>query len=128
MKLDNHNFSRFAATALLAATVAATGLASSARAGTVIDDWSKIKAPPPPKLHAVTVEPKTTALLMLDFVHAICNEKRRPRCVASLPAMEIAPEPRPCMAKAKSANPSWRASVSRAMHKERESIASAAPP
>ena len=91
MKLDNHrighNIGRLAATALFAATVTAAGLASSARAGTVIDDWYKIKVQPPPELHAVTVEPKTTALLMLDFVHAICNEKTRPRCVASLPAM-----------------------------------------
>ena len=42
---------------------------SAARAGTVIDDWANIKAPPPPALKAVTVDPSTTALLLLDFVH-----------------------------------------------------------
>jgi nicotinamidase-related amidase len=59
-----------------------------ARAATVIDDWSKVKVPPPPTLKSVTVDPKTTALLMLDFMHQNCNDKRRPRCVASLPAMK----------------------------------------
>lgn len=87
MKLDHRRIFRLAAPVALAVAIVATGLAPTAHARTVIDDWYKIKVPPPPKLHAVTVDPKTTALLMLDFVHAICNEKRRPRCVASLPAM-----------------------------------------
>jgi nicotinamidase-related amidase len=60
----------------------------SAHAGTVIDDWADIKAPPPPELKSVTVEPATTALLLLDFVHPICNAQTKPRCVASLPAMK----------------------------------------
>jgi nicotinamidase-related amidase len=76
----------FAAIGLM---VALAGTASvAAHAGTIIDDWDKVKVPPPPALKPVTVDPKTTALLMLDFVHAICNEKTRPRCVASLPAMK----------------------------------------
>src|SRR3546814_7131157 len=48
--------------------------------------------------------------------------------ISSLPASEMAPLPRPCMAKAKSARPSWRASVSRTMHKARESISGQRPP
>ena len=59
-----------------------------ASAQTVIDDWASIKAPPPPELKSVTVDPKTTALLMLDFVHPICDPQKKPRCVASLPAMK----------------------------------------
>jgi nicotinamidase-related amidase len=59
-----------------------------ARAGTVIDDWAGIKAPPPPELKTVTVDPSTTALLLLDFVHPICDPQKKPRCVASLPAMK----------------------------------------
>ncbi|MGA8357858.1 MAG: isochorismatase family cysteine hydrolase [Xanthobacteraceae bacterium] len=75
--------------AALAITVAANSFAvATARAGTVIDDWASIKAPPPPELKAVTVDPKTTALLLLDFVHPICNEQTKPRCVVSLPAMK----------------------------------------
>lgn len=79
---------RICRVSLVAALAAAMLTISPARAGTVIDDWAKIQAPPPPELKEVTVEPQTTALLMLDFVHAICNEKTRPRCVASLPAMK----------------------------------------
>jgi nicotinamidase-related amidase len=75
--------------AALAMTIAASSFAvATARAGTVIDDWASIKAPPPPELKAVTVDPKTTALLLLDFVHPICSEQTKPRCVASLPAMK----------------------------------------
>ncbi len=51
----------------------------------VISEWSNVKAPPAPELKAVTIEPKTTALLMLDFVKQTCNEQRRPRCLATLP-------------------------------------------
>lgn len=62
--------------------------AQSAQAATIIDEWASVKAPPPPALHAVTVDPKTTALLMLDFNKQTCNMQRRPRCIASLPVVE----------------------------------------
>lgn len=58
-----------------------------ARAETIIDAWSTVKAPPPPAVQAVKVDPKTTAVLALDFVKQTCNEQARPRCVASLPAV-----------------------------------------
>jgi len=73
---------------LIALVAAAILSAAPAYAGTVIDDWANIKAPPPPVLRPVTVDPQTTALLLLDFVHQICNGKTKPRCVASLPAMK----------------------------------------
>ena len=76
----------FAAVAM--AVAASSFMAAAARAGTVIDDWANIKAPPPPELKPVTVEPSTTALLLLDFVHPICDPQKKPRCVASLPAMK----------------------------------------
>lgn len=79
---------RLAAAALVSIGLAAGFAASAAQAGTIIDDWSKIKVEPAPQLKEVTVDPKTTALLMLDFIPPICNEKVRPRCVASLPAMK----------------------------------------
>ena len=41
-----------------------------ARAADIIDEWANVKAPPPPALKPVTVDPKTTALLMLDFLQA----------------------------------------------------------
>jgi nicotinamidase-related amidase len=57
--------------------------AAPARAQTIIDDWASVKAPPPPELKPVTVDPKTTVLLMLDFMKPNCGQ--RPRCVASVP-------------------------------------------
>ena len=67
----------------LAAAVAALVPALSF-ATTIIDEWPNVKAPPAPALKPVTVDPKTTALLMLDFVAPNCNP--RPRCLASVPA------------------------------------------
>jgi nicotinamidase-related amidase len=73
----------------IALVVTATFFAAApACAGNVIDDWANIKAPPPPAVQSVTVDPQTTALLLLDFTHQICNEKSKPRCLASLPAMK----------------------------------------
>ena len=75
--------------AAIALVVATTVIAvAPAHAGNVIDDWANIKAPPPPVLRPVTVDPPTTALLLLDFVHQICDGRTKPRCVASLPAMK----------------------------------------
>lgn len=54
-------------------------------AQTIVDEWANVKAPPAPALKNVAVDPKTTALLMLDFVPPTCGA--RPRCVASLPAL-----------------------------------------
>src|SRR4051794_10815445 len=42
-------------------------------------------APPAPALKPAVIDPKTTALLVLDFVQQTCNAERRPRCVASVP-------------------------------------------
>ena len=76
--------------AVLAATLA------SARADTIIDEWNKVQAPPPPELKAVAIDPKTDALLLLDFNghdaadSGPCNKALRPRCLASLPKVKAA--------------------------------------
>ena len=57
-------------------------------AQTIIDEWQSVKAPPAPELKAVTLDPKTTALLVMDLVKQTCNNERRPRCVASIPKIE----------------------------------------
>ena len=57
-----------------------------ARAGDIVSEWASIKAPAAPALKPVTVDPKTTALLMLDFMKQNCGQ--RPRCLATLPAMK----------------------------------------
>ena len=78
---------------VLAACLAAL---SGARAETIIDDWAQVKVPPPPQLKPVTVDPKTDALLLLDFngfdaaASGPCNRALRPRCLASLPKVKAA--------------------------------------
>jgi len=57
-----------------------------AMAGDIVSEWASIKAPAAPALKPVTVDAKTTALLMLDFMKQNCG--KRPRCVASIPAMK----------------------------------------
>ena len=52
---------------------------------TIIDEWANIKAPAPPELKSVTLDPKTTALLVMDLIKQACNENARPRCIASIP-------------------------------------------
>ena len=72
----------------LAALGAVLVYAAPAPAQTIIDEWSSVKAPPAPALKPVTVDPKTTALLVMDLVKQTCNDKARPRCVASIPKIE----------------------------------------
>lgn len=69
----------------MALGLAVTGL-NGARAADIIEEWATTKAPPAPALKPVTVDAKTTALLLLDFQEPNCP--RRPRCVASMPAMK----------------------------------------
>jgi nicotinamidase-related amidase len=61
---------------------------SSARAQAISDVWDAVKAPPLPEVKPVTVDPKTTALLLLDFNKQTCNTERRPRCIGSLPKVK----------------------------------------
>jgi hypothetical protein len=56
-------------------------------AQSVVDQWQAVKAPPAPELKEVKLDPGTTALLLLDFNKQTCNEKTRPRCVSSIPAV-----------------------------------------
>ena len=72
----------------LAALAAVLVYAAPAPAQTIIDEWASVKAPPPPALKPVTLEPKTTALLVIDLIKQLCNEQRRPRCVASIPKIQ----------------------------------------
>ncbi len=71
--------------ALAATLLAGAAHLFPAQAADIVDEWASVKMPPPPALKPVTVDPKTTALLMLDFL-PYCS--KTPRCVASLPAMK----------------------------------------
>ena len=75
--------SRLLSLALVAATL---GLGLPARAADVIDNWAQVQAPPAPKLEEVTIDPKTTALLMLDFLKQNCGPN--PACTAALPGVK----------------------------------------
>jgi nicotinamidase-related amidase len=61
-------------------------LAASPSIADVISEWSSAVAPPPPELKEVTVDPSTTALLLLDIMKAGCSA--RPRCVAAMPTIK----------------------------------------
>lgn len=71
---------------ILMVTVSAGLGVSLPAAANVIEEWATVKTPPPPELKPVTVDPKSTALLMLDFMNSNCG--KRPRCMASLPSVK----------------------------------------
>jgi nicotinamidase-related amidase len=66
--------------------VGALSFGSAGHAASVVDEWASVKTPAAPALKPVTVDTKTTALLMLDFMNQNCG--KRPRCVAQIPAMK----------------------------------------
>jgi len=79
---------RFRDRLAVAALAAALVYVAPVTAQTIVDQWSSVKIPPPPELKPVTLDPKTTAILVMDFVKQTCNNERRPRCVASIPKIE----------------------------------------
>jgi nicotinamidase-related amidase len=64
--------------------IAVTGTATGE---TVIDVWKDVKTPQAPEPKPMTLDSATTALLLLDFNKQVCNNERRPRCIASVPAV-----------------------------------------
>src|SRR5215472_7772801 len=67
--------------ALAAVIVALAALPS--RANDITTEWTTVKPPPVPELKSATVEPKTTALLILDLMKTNCGV--RPRCATTVP-------------------------------------------
>ena len=67
----------------LIATAILAVLALPANAANIVDEWASVKPPAAPALKPVTVDPKTTALLMLDFMNQNCGQ--RPRCLDTIP-------------------------------------------
>jgi nicotinamidase-related amidase len=65
---------------LMAAAIFSAGPAG---AGDITTEWDSVKLPPKPELKSVTVDPKTTALLVLDLMKDNCGA--RPRCVPIVP-------------------------------------------
>jgi nicotinamidase-related amidase len=84
--MNNNRTFRCMAVGILAATIAMSSVV--ARAQTVIDEWAAAKAPPPPQLKEVTIDPTKTALLIIDYNKKLCTPADRPRCAAVLPKIE----------------------------------------
>jgi nicotinamidase-related amidase len=74
----------FGVVGVLGATMG--GTVSRAIASDIIDEWVNVKTPAAPDVKAVTVDQKTTALIMGDLVNQLCG--KRPRCVTALPAIK----------------------------------------
>jgi nicotinamidase-related amidase len=71
----------FLVVTILAATLAV--VARPAQANDITQEWASVKAPPVPELKPATIDPKTTALLALDFMKTNCGV--RPRCASTIP-------------------------------------------
>jgi nicotinamidase-related amidase len=82
------NIPKYFGLALGAMILLAAAATSQAQTKDIIDEWASVKTPAAPALKPVTLDPKTTALLVLDFLKQSCNNERRPRCAASIPKVE----------------------------------------
>jgi nicotinamidase-related amidase len=69
--------------AIAAALADATLAAWPSVAGDIIAEWATVKTPPAPELKPVTLDGKTTALLILDMMKGSCTA--RLRCAATVP-------------------------------------------
>jgi nicotinamidase-related amidase len=74
----------FLALAALCTGLLATAMPAGAQ--TIVDDWTNVTVPPPPAIKAAALDPKTTALLVLDFLRQNCSPS--PRCIAALPVVK----------------------------------------
>jgi nicotinamidase-related amidase len=72
-------------TILLSAVLGLAVAPSAGQAQTLIEEWNTAQLPPPPPLKPAKIEPKETALLVMDFTVQTCTQQRRPRCAASVP-------------------------------------------
>ncbi len=72
--------------AALAASACATGGPGQ---GTVIDRWAAVRAPAAPPLEAVTVDPKTTCLLVLDMQNNLTDPAAHPNAHAAIARIEV---------------------------------------
>ena len=79
-RLASHTAAVLTAGSLLAAWTITT-----VHAQTIVDEWANAKLPPPPQLKSVKLDPKETALLVMDFTNQTCSRQRRVRCANSVP-------------------------------------------
>jgi nicotinamidase-related amidase len=70
---------------LLGAIMGLGATVSAAQAQTVIEEWGTAQFPPPPVLKPAKIEPKETAVLVMDFTKQTCTPERRKRCSDQVP-------------------------------------------
>ncbi len=70
-------------------SLALVGLPVVLHAQGILDEWSKVQVPAPPQLQRVNIDPKNTAVLVLDVAKHTCNSEVRPRCIGMLPKVKI---------------------------------------
>jgi len=76
---------------LCCASAVLAAISAPVFAGDITTEWASVKPPPVPELAPVTVDPKTTALLVLDFMKDNCGQ--RPLCLATIPNVKKLLEP-----------------------------------
>ena len=77
----------------VAALTAIAALAAPVAAMDITKEWTQVKPPPVPELKPATVDPKTTALLVLDLMKTNCGV--RPRCASTVaPVKKLVEEAR----------------------------------
>jgi isochorismate hydrolase len=67
--------------------IAAAWSTSAAKAADIVTEWGSVQMPPPITLKPVTLDGKTTALLILDIQAPACTTER-PRCAQSIPKIK----------------------------------------
>jgi nicotinamidase-related amidase len=72
---------------ILTAAFLAIGFCPPASAANIIDEWNNVKADVAPTLKPASIDPKTTAFLVMDLLKQTCNDNR-PRCLATIPAVK----------------------------------------
>jgi len=68
------------------AALAIASICPPALSQTIVEEWADVKTPPAPPIKPATVNAKTTAILMLDFMEQNCG--KRPRCIATEPKVK----------------------------------------
>jgi len=72
----------------LASAAAAMALPARAQAPDILQEWDTIKAPPPPPIKPVTLDPAKTVLISMDFNQRNCIPAQRSRCAFVLPKVK----------------------------------------
>ena len=63
-------------------------VAVAAEPADILREWTSIRAPQPPMLVPVEVDPANTALLVISFDRNVCNTAMRARCPAAIPKVK----------------------------------------